>query len=271
MSLIKSILNKYGYHVVHSSVLNVWLVEQLKDKLPLNTPEIYLAEQDVDILSDTEFMALYEKCKHYTMTSIQAMYALYKSTQYMVQTGLEGDVVECGVWRGGSMMMCALTLMGIGAADRNIYLFDTYTGMTKPTEHDVKYDDESALPEWDSSQKECHNEWCYASLDDVKKNLYSTGYPQEKLKFIKGPVEETLPGTLPGNVSILRLDTDWYASTLHELEHLYPLLVKSGVLIVDDYGHWKGQREAVDKYFRNKDVSLLLNRFDHAGRLAIKV
>jgi O-methyltransferase len=114
------------------------------------------------------------------------------------------------------------------------------------------------------------NYWCVAGLEDVKRNLYSTGYPKEKLHFIKGKVEDTVPGQAPENIAMLRLDTDWYESTAHELQHLYPRLAKNGVLIIDDYGHWLGSRKAVDEYFAKQSFCPLFNRMDYTGRLAVK-
>ena len=112
--------------------------------------------------------------------------------------------------------------------------------------------------------------WCYSTLDDVKKNLLKTGYPSENLVFIKGKVEETIPSQIPQQVALLRLDTDWYESTLHEMNHLYPLLSRNGVLIIDDYGHWQGARKAIDEYLEKNKIDILLNRIDYTGRLAIK-
>jgi O-methyltransferase len=113
-----------------------------------------------------------------------------------------------------------------------------------------------------------HNEWCYASLDDVRRNLLSTGYPVEKCHFIIGDVLQTLPAAGPSQIALLRLDTDWYASTRHELTHLYPRISKSGVLIIDDYGHWNGCRQAVDEYFREQPV--LMSRIDYSGRMLVR-
>jgi hypothetical protein len=105
----------------------------------------------------------------------------------------------------------------------------------------------------------------------VKNNLYSTGYPRENIIFIKGKVEETIPAVIPDKIAILRLDTDWYESTYHELLHLFPRLSVHGVLILDDYGCLKGAKRATDTYFNEHGVKVLLNRIDYSGRIAIKV
>jgi hypothetical protein len=118
-------------------------------------------------------------------------------------------------------------------------------------------------------QRDGHNEWCYSPLDEVKRNLARTGYPAERVVYVQGKVEDTIPGTLPERTALLRLDTDWYSSTRHELEHLYPGLVAGGVLVLDDYGTWQGARQATDEYFAARGP-LLLNRIDSTGRIAVK-
>jgi hypothetical protein len=104
----------------------------------------------------------------------------------------------------------------------------------------------------------------------VKLNIESTNYPKNLVHFVKGKVEDTIPQTMPEKIAILRLDTDWYESTYHELKHLFPKLVKGGIIIIDDYGHWKGAREAVDQYFTENGIHILLNRIDYTGRIGIK-
>lgn len=219
---------------------------------------------------EEEFYALREKCKDFTMTSTERLYSVYKSVNYIVDNNIEGDIVECGVWKGGSSMMAALSLIKKSDTSRSLYLYDTYEGMSAPTEKDKNYLGERADKEWEESKKNDHNEWCYSSIDEVKSNLRTTNYPEANINFIKGMVEDTIPKNIPKKIAILRLDTDWYESTYHELKHLYPLLVPNGILILDDYGYWKGAREATDNYFKENNIKLLFNRIDSAGRLLIK-
>jgi hypothetical protein len=224
-----------------------------------------------DIYSEKEFIDIYSKCKKYTMTSIERMYSLYKATEYVVKNKIPGDIVECGVWKGGSTMLCATTLNELGETNRKIYLYDTYTGMAKPNEIDIDYADKKALEMWKKFQKKEFNEWCYVSLEEVQKNLFSTGYPRKNLLFIKGKVEESIPEIIPTQISILRLDTDWYESIYHSLFHLFPKLSINGVILIDDYGHWKGAKEAVDKYIEENDIRIFFNRIDYTGRIGIKL
>jgi len=219
---------------------------------------------------EKEFYELKAKCQDFTMTSTERLYSVYNSIRYISENKIEGAVVECGVWKGGSSMMAALSLKKHSDTARDMWLFDTFEGMSAPTDKDVSYSGEAGEKEWKASQKADHNEWCYSSLDEVKANLFSTAYPKEKIKFIKGKVEDTIPANLPDKIALLRLDTDWYESTYHELQHLYPRLVKNGILIIDDYGFWKGAREATDQYFKENNNKLLLNRIDKTGRLGVK-
>ncbi len=218
------------------------------------------------------FCDLYIKCKDYTLTSVQRMYSLYMSVEYVIKTKIPGDFVECGVWKGGSCMLIALTLLKMGETHKKIYLYDTYEGMAEPSSKDINtVGDRVANEIWRDSQDKAHNKWCYSPIEEVKENLISTGYPSENLILVKGKVENTIPDIIPEKISLLRLDTDFFESTYHEFVHLFPRLVSSGVIIIDDYGDWKGCREATDKYFNENDIKILLNRVDNTGRVGIKV
>ncbi|MGH9184340.1 MAG: TylF/MycF/NovP-related O-methyltransferase, partial [Acidimicrobiales bacterium] len=177
----------------------------------------------------------------------------------------------CGVWRGGSMMAAALTLLRLGDTSRDLYLYDTYTGMTEPGEEDVTspYDGYSPHKRWQRITGR-GDMWAGVAADAVRAAVESTGYPRERIHCVEGMVEDTLPAPAPERIALLRLDTDWYESTKHELETLYPRLVDGGVLIVDDYGHYEGARRAVDEYFGATGEAVLLNRIDYTGRVAIK-
>ena len=220
---------------------------------------------------EKEFIEFHNLIKTETMTSVERQHALYKAVQHIIINDVEGDVVECGVWRGGSTMLAALTMKSLNETDKNIYLYDTFAGMSEPTEHDVSITGKASNHKWKSLQRGNINTWDYASQEDVAKNVNSTGYPKEKLFFVKGKVEDTIPKTIPAKISLLRLDTDWYESTAHELEHLFPRLSKGGILIIDDYGHWRGARKAVDEYIKNNNITIFLNRIDYTGRIAVKM
>jgi O-methyltransferase len=205
----------------------------------------------------------------YTMTTPPRIYALARAVEHVAGRAIPGALVECGVWRGGSMMTVALTLIRLGVTDRDLYLFDTFTGMTEPGDEDVKHSGESAADLLAGESRDSQH-WALAPLELVREAVLGVGYPQERIHFVQGPVEQTLPTSAPDEIALLRLDTDWYSSTKHELVHLYPRLAHGGVLIVDDYAYWQGARRAVDEYLAENDAPLLLNRIDYTARIAVK-
>ncbi|MFM9021507.1 MAG: TylF/MycF/NovP-related O-methyltransferase [Sediminibacterium sp.] len=222
---------------------------------------------------DSFHIDIIEQVRPFTMTSPERLYGLIEAVRYLESNEVVGNFVECGVWKGGSMMAVALTLQKLGKTNRHLYLYDTYEGMTAPTAADLSYQGEGAaeLLQKESGQKEDSVIWAYSSLEQVKKNVLSTGYPESQIHFIQGDVLKTIPDNVPDSIALLRLDTDWYESTRHEMIHLYPLLVSRGVLIIDDYGFWRGSRQAVDEYIAEHHPCLLLNRMDDTGRIAIKL
>jgi O-methyltransferase len=218
-------------------------------------------------------IALVEAASPYTMTTPAALVALADAVRHLVAAGVEGAIVESGVWRGGSMMAVARTLMDEGHDDVDLYLFDTFEGMPAPSGRDVRWSGESAHDllardlDVDTSKL-----WARAGLEDVQRVMALTGYPASRVHYVKGRVQDTMPEHAPDRIALLRLDTDWYESTCHELTHLYPRLSPGGILIIDDYGWWRGQREATDEYFRDHPPRPFLVRVDDGGvRIAVKL
>jgi hypothetical protein len=199
----------------------------------------------------------------YTMTSSERILALIGAVRHLVSSGIPGDFIECGVWKGGSVMAMALTLLQLQKQDRALYLFDTFSGMTTPSARDVDYLGREA-------QTILEDVRCAASQEEVETAVYGTGYDPAKIHFVRGTVEETIPAQAPAMIALLRLDTDWYQSTRHELVHLFPRLRPGGVIIIDDYGHWNGARQAVDEYLAQNQINLLLHRIDYTGRIGVK-
>lgn len=247
--LLKQVLRSLGYDIVRFA--------------PANKEDDRLAD-----LSATDKATLVA-VRPFTMTSDERLAALINSVKHICRQGVSGDFVECGVWRGGSMMAAALTLIAEGDTSRDLYLYDTFTGMPPPTEHDLSIDGQTATALLKREPRGT-GIWCEASLADVRQNIFSTGYPKERIHLIEGKVEDTIPKALPAQIAVLRLDTDWYESTKHELQHLFPLLTQAGVLILDDYGHWQGARTAVDEYFQEHGVDIFLHRVDYTGRIAVR-
>jgi len=246
--------------------------------------EAALAETDYQLLMaqqakmagftdlDPPFMKLMESVKPYTMTSVERMFDLYKSVEYIVKAGVPGDILETGVWRGGSMMLVAKTLLSLGDSTRRLFLFDTFEGHPKPdAEEDIDIWGQSAVAGWEAFRRneevEASN-WANVPIEEVRQNMASTGYPMEKIALVKGMVERTAAEHTSAQLALVRLDTDWYASARAALQAFWPKISRGGVLIIDDYGHYRGQRKAVDDYFAAKPVKL--HRIDYSCRSVVK-
>jgi O-methyltransferase len=216
-----------------------------------------------------DILDLFQKIAPYTMTGPERIWAMFSASEYIDKANIEGDVVECGVWRGGNMILAKRVHQRLPLS-RQFWLYDTFAGMSEPTKHDRSFAGPLASSMMAKYATPTHSEWCYASLEDVKANFEKFRALDDSVKFIKGKVEDTLkdPKNLPGKIALLRLDTDWYESTKIELEVLYPRLVPGGVCIIDDYGHWRGARKAVDEYFA--DQAILLQRIDYTARMFVK-
>lgn len=211
-----------------------------------------------------------EQASQYSMTGAARLLALIDAVRYCQARAIPGAFVECGVWRGGSVLTMLLTLLDLGSTDRDVYLYDTFEGMTEPSDDDLSPDESWEQPPSGSALWPEVFRPELVSEEAVRQVLAQVDYPAPRLHFVRGPVEDTIPGRVPESIALLRLDTDWYESTRHELIHLFPRLQPGGVLIIDDYGHWHGAKKAVDEYFAADHPPILLNRIDYTARIAIK-
>ena len=210
-----------------------------------------------------------DKCLKYSCTNKIKMWALINSINYVSNKNIKGDFVECGVWKGGNLILYNL-LNQKKNLNKKIYGYDTFEGMPLPGRYDFKYDGRSAIDLYNQRTKS-NNGWMKSTFDEVEKNILKE-CPTHNTNLIKGKVEDTLLNdkNIPEKISILRLDTDFYESTKIELEILFPKLERGGILIIDDYGHWKGSKKAVDEYFDLKNNFKWFHRIDYASRLYIK-
>lgn len=239
-----------------------WLLGRLDYEIVRKPQPISPSEFPPDFTP--EEIADYRAVEPYTLTGPLRTVSLMRALEYVVRQRIPGDIVECGVWKGGSMMAAARALLRLQETSRQLWLFDTFTGMSAPTADDVSVCQISAEEDYKGT-------YLRVGLDEVRSAVLSTGYPQEQTRFVEGKVEDTIPAHCPEQIALLRLDTDWYESTRHELVHLFPRLVRGGVLIIDDYGHWQGARKASDEYFAANNVAILLNRIDFSARIAVKL
>lgn len=209
------------------------------------------------------------RVRAHTMTSPARLRAMCDAAAYVARHQVPGAIVECGVWKGGSMMAAALTLLTHGERQRDLYLFDTFDGMSEPGPQDRDHRGVPADQQLADARRG-DEIWAHGPLETVRAGMDSTGYDAQRIHYVQGKVEDTLPGRAPPQIAVLRLDTDWYESTRHELEHLFPRLASGGVLIIDDYGWWAGARRAVDEYFGAHEAPILLNIIDDTGRIGVR-
>jgi len=241
---IQKILNSFEYTIINN-----------------NQKIVELSDKQKNLINITNLISMTPQIRRYNL--IQAL-------EYVAHYKLEGDLVECGVWKGGNIVIYK-KFIEENSIKKNIYAFDTFEGMADPDQDDyVIGNDMSAKSLLDKDKKKITNDWGLCSLENVKHNISQRTENLDNIFFIKGKVEETLLNekNLPEKISILRLDTDFYKSTKIELEILYEKVSKGGVIIIDDYGHWAGSKKAVDEFFKEKFV--WMHYVDYACRLIIK-
>lgn len=201
-----------------------------------------------------------------------------EALQYIISNHIEGDIVECGVDAGHFEFIWINKLLEL-KQERDIYMYDTFAGLTQPGEYDYTCSDSTiytmtaneVMNEWKNKIiNENTNGWCCTPLEKVQNRLASTGYPEAKLHYIVGDVMETLQKFVPEKIAILRLDTDWYESSKIELEKMYDNVVDGGIIIFDDYYHWDGQRRATDEFFRKINKNYKMTPIDSKTGSIIK-
>ncbi len=243
-----------------------WVVRRLGYDVVRAVPEAGSPTYPLDCDADT--VEIIERVGPYTLTSPERIMALRAAVEHVCRARVPGALVECGVWRGGSAMVMALTLLRLGVTDRDLFLYDTYTHMPEPEADDVDLFGTSAADFYDEAV--AAEAFRYLSIEEVRAAIASTGYPMARVHLVAGMVEDTIPAQAPEAIALLRLDTDWYRSTAHEMHHLWPRLSRGGILIVDDYGHFMGAKKAVDEHFAGLDDPPMLHRIDFTGRLVVK-
>ena len=210
--------------------------------------------------------------KRNTMVSFERLATLWLQVQHLDKHEIPGDLVECGVWRGGSAGMMALAhLQSRSNASRHLHLFDSWQGMPEP---DRDFDGALAV-EYSGGVGGRTLEpigRCVAALDEVRQLLErEIAYPPELIHYHVGWFQETLERTQVDKILLLRLDGDWYESTKICLEYLYPRVVKGEIVILDDYGYWAGCRKATDEFIERLSEPVMLHHIDADGRYFMKI
>lgn len=252
------------------------LSQVVRGEEPASAPDHPGVPKFTTTLTDFE-QSVVERTKLLSITGPERIVANLDAVRYVVARDIPGAFAECGVWRGGSVIAMILALQELGRDDRDIYMYDTFEGMTAPGEQDTSPIDQSGMEYFAAVEGTDDRPWPYLFNPEIfneemtRKTVLETGYPEARLHFVRGPVEETIPDhSPPDEIAILRLDTDFYESTLHELVHLYPRVATGGVVIIDDYGHWAGSKQAVDEYFAGDAPLPMLSRIDYSGRIGVK-
>jgi hypothetical protein len=207
-------------------------------------------------------MILLNKENVITMTSKERVEGLHQALKDVHLNSIEGDFVECGIYMGGNIIIAKKFFDSVNDL-RNFYCYDTFKGMTEPGE----FDGSKAHKIWQTDAK------CEASLDKVIEQFYFHKIFDNRIKIVEGDVRKTLKKEidLPKKISILRLDTDFYDSTLIELQSLYHRIVLGGYLIIDDYGHWSGCKKATNEFFGEEFVLNNFKKLDYTGIMLKKI
>jgi len=224
-----------------------WLLSQARDVLL----------DAWDSISQDQFAQLYRMIRPYTICGNARLRGLYRGVQYVVAQNIPGDLVECGTARGGSAGLMGLTLKRLGAS-RTLWVFDTFEGLPPPTD---------ANPDWEIAK--LYTGSFRSQLREVQALFDRLGILGQ-CKLVKGLFQEVLPTCGATTISVLHLDCDWYESVKVCLDHLYDRVSPGGLIQIDDYGHWKGARKAVNEFFLRRSIEVRLRRLDYSGRQMIK-
>jgi hypothetical protein len=235
------------------------------------------ADEDVSDF-DREALEKIRIVHRHTMLPYGRLYSLYDQAVYCEKAGVPGAFVECGTWKGGAVGLMALANLAHGKARRRIHLFDSFDSIPEPDEtvDGAKAIKESRAAGGGTQGRLVPLENFYESRGVLQTNRdlleNAVGYSPDCLRYHQGWFQDTLPRDAAevGEIAILRLDGDWYASTKVCLEHLYPHVVSGGFVIIDDYGCYEGCKKAVDEYMARNGITAYLHQIDSAGRYLIK-
>ncbi len=166
--------------------------------------------------------------------------------------GIPGDVVECGVWRGGASIFMRGVLLAAGQEARRVWLYDSFQGLPKPqneTDLDLTM----------------FSDYLGVSLSQVQDNFRQFGLFSDRIRFVPGWFKDTLPTASVQQIVLLRLDGDMYESTMDGLEHLYSKISPGGYVVIDDYGALAVCRRAVAEFRRNRGIHAPIIPVDWTG------
>ncbi len=208
-----------------------------------------------------------------TMSSFERLATLWQQVSYLDRHKIAGALVECGVWKGGSAGMMALAHLqeAQGHPTRPLHLFDSFEGLPEPGALDGQRAEDYSGNRMNGKMESIGK--CVGPIEDVKRLLFAElHYPEKLVHFHQGWFQDTMNENLvePARISLLRLDGDWYESTMVCLKVLYPRVVSGGIIVMDDYGHWEGCKRATDEFLATLHQPIYLHHIDYTGRYWIK-
>ena len=195
---------------------------------------------------------LVHRLRPYTALFPLRLCALYRLSREIDRLSVPGDVVECGVYNGGSAALMA-SICTRSSQDRKIWLFDSFEGLPQPTENDGQ------------KAQGCYW-WCHGDLSMVKGILGKLGIPESRTRIVKGWFHDTFPSVDIPAIALLHIDADWYESVKLCFERFYDSVRPGGFIVIDDYGHWEGARRATDEFLEKRAIDARLVRVDYTGR-----
>jgi len=203
---------------------------------------------------------------NHTMTKYDRCVVLHNLVKYVDDTSVPGNLVECGVWKGGAAGIMALAHLRYGKEPRQLWLFDAWDDWPDPTSKDGSQFDDLQR----GTLAKADNSGAFEACRDLIEN--TIGLAQDRVSYERGLFENTVPGAAErvGPIALLRLDGDWYESTKACLEEFFPKLVPGGVLVIDDYGWCDGCKRAVDEFLEAREIRSLLHYVDYSCRYLIK-
>jgi O-methyltransferase len=190
--------------------------------------------------------------KDYTAVLPLRLGNLHRLAREIDRSSIPGDVVECGVYNGGSAALMASVCVR-SPLERTIWLFDSFEGLPPPTEKD-------------GAQARTCGWWCHGDLSKVRAVFSRMRIPKSRFRIVKGWFHDTFPSAEVGDIALLHIDADWYDSVRLCLERFYDSVQPGGYVDVDDYGHWEGCRRATDEFLRERGITAALTRVDYTGR-----
>jgi hypothetical protein len=219
------------------------------------TNTIFESEPDID---DDEFRFTMQRVSHYVDSSAVSMIPLARfdnirnCIESILRSGIPGDLIETGAWRGGATIFMRGVLKAYGVDDRIVWVADSFEGLPAP-DPDL-FPLEAKVQSGPVIQKSYHN--LAVGLEEVKRNFLAYGLLDDQVRFLKGWFKDTLPNAPIGTLSLMRLDGDFYESTRDGLNSLYDRLSVGGYVIIDDYGEdsWTYCRKAVDEFRSERGI-----------------